>query len=213
MFRGAAAPNPALFSLLLCNPVAPLTRQSSAYDVIASEVAQTTGYVPQPYLADVGTYDSVQKRFELPSEMLTFSAAGGTIQFVQAVLWQGRSGAANKPIAAVDLVNSQLQVAAHGGTDGDRVIVTSSDTVPGGIAAQIYYLKSVSANLIELYQDQALLTKVNLTNAGAGDHTLRFANGYPVWVATYDLITISDGNTETIAVEINVLNSGNANGV
>jgi hypothetical protein len=212
--RGATPPDPTLYRLILCNPISALTRISTVADIIGSELLQENGYSPIAYAPAQGAYDSTQKRYEFPDTDCIFGASGGALQFSYAVLWQGRGNLANKPVSAVDSANDKLTVTAHGGVNGDRVIITSSIANPAGIDPNtVYYLKSLGADEVSLYSDIGLSSLVNITDLGSGDITLRWANGYPALLQGGDTVNIGDGNFHTVTVGWSWLNTGNVNGV
>ena len=63
--------------------------------------------------------------------------------------------------------------AAHGLKDGDRVVLTTTDTLPAGLAtATVYWVKVINANTFYLCNNSAVDgVKVDITDTGTGTHT------------------------------------------
>ena len=54
-------------------------------------------------------------------------------------------------VGAIDVASNELSITSHPFNTGDRVLVTSTGTVPGGLAANVgYFVISASANSIKL---------------------------------------------------------------
>lgn len=76
----------------------------------------------------------------------------------------------------VDLVGETAAITAHGFTTGLKVTLTTTTTLPTGLATSTdYYLIAASADLIKFATSQANAlagTAINLTGYGAGTHTV-----------------------------------------
>lgn len=173
--------------------------------IIAAEPIQTVGgYAPQTftYTAGTSTYNAGTSRQETPAVTATFQEAvgGAGFQFTYGVLLQGRGATANKTISAVDTSTDRVTCTAHGMVNGDRGFVTSTGSVPGGLSTQRYYMKNIDANTLEFYTDAALTNKVDITSAGSGTLTLRYANGVFVKAESYTQTTIAAGQSQSLVV-------------
>ena len=74
----------------------------------------------------------------------------------------------------VDYVNSRITLTAHGLSNGDPVKYSSGvNVIIGGLGnGNVYYVKVVNANTIELYNDYVLATKITFLGSGSGTHSL-----------------------------------------
>lgn len=213
VIRGGTPPEPTQYRVLLCS-AGSLGRTSSVVDIISTELIQSNGYEPKSYAPGAGSWDAGQLRYEMPDISPVYTASGGSLQFNTVVLWQGRTGAANKPVMGANPATERLTVTAHGGTNGDKVLMTSTVANPDGISdTTLYYLKSIDVDTIELYSDAGLTSLVSFADAGSGDITLRFANGYPALIQDYGDITLLDGQSQTIIVSWAFYNGGDVSGV
>ena len=86
----------------------------------------------------------------------------------------------------------RVTLTGHPFTSADSAILTSSGTLPAGLAlATTYYIKSIDANTVEFYSDVALANIVDITAAaGGGTHTI---SHYVVKASnTYKFLAIKD---------------------
>lgn len=211
--RGGTAPSSSGYRVILCSSGS-IARTASVVDIISDEVIEGTGYEPKNYAPGAGSWDGAQLRYEMPDVSVVFTADGGSFDFNHVVLWQGRTGAANKPVTGVNAATERLTVEAHGGTNADKVLVTSTVANPDGISdTTIYYLKSIDVDTIELYTDAGLTTLRTFADSGSGDITLRFANGYPALIQDYGDTSLLDGQSQTVIVSWAFYNGGDVNGV
>jgi hypothetical protein len=74
----------------------------------------------------------------------------------------------------VDYDTSRITITTHGYTNGDPILYTSGVNLPIGSLATNgdYYVKVITDDVIELYVDYNLVTKVNFTSSSSGTHTL-----------------------------------------
>lgn len=83
---------------------------------------------------------------------------------------------ANKDISAVTAAADTVTVAAHGFLTGTKVTLTTTTTLPAGLAlATAYYLIVVDANTLKFATSQANAlagTAIDITDAGTGTHTI-----------------------------------------
>jgi len=74
----------------------------------------------------------------------------------------------------VNYATSVITIESHGYANGDPVLYSSGvNSVIGGlINNNLYYIKVLTSNTIELYSDYALVTKISFTSSSTGTHTL-----------------------------------------
>jgi hypothetical protein len=75
---------------------------------------------------------------------------------------------------SVDYATSRITITTHPYQDGDPVQYDPSPNVAiGGLTVgNVYYVKSIDANTIELYDDYSLLSKMNFGTSSTGTHNL-----------------------------------------
>jgi len=110
--------------------------------------------------------------------------------------------------AATDIITSN----AHGLSNGDRIELTTTDTLPAGLATDtIYYVMVINANTFKLSIDKTLDgtgTAVDITDTGTGTHTFTITDvGEPVLCMNYRhkqlvLSTTGMGAGDTITVKV-----------
>tara|TARA_B100000035_G_scaffold11031_1_gene9310 strand:+ start:2328 stop:3137 length:810 start_codon:yes stop_codon:yes gene_type:complete len=75
-------------------------------------------------------------------------------------------------VSTVDTASNELSITAHPFNTGDRVVVTSTGSVPGGLAANVgYFVISVSPNSIKLATSRANAvsnTDIDIQSSGSG---------------------------------------------
>jgi hypothetical protein len=103
-------------------------------------------------------------------------------------------------IESINPTTNRLSVPDHGLTSTDKVFVTTDAVLATGIPSTICFAKVITSAQIELYEDFALTTLVDITDTGSGDHYLRYADGVPAQINSYASVQITDGNTHTITV-------------
>lgn len=190
------------FRVLLINALAAIDNATDPAAILQYECIQTSGgYAPQAYTytQNSSTYNADTNWQQAPDVFAQFteSGAGSGYAHTHALLWQGRGATANKLITSVNASTDQIACANHGLINGDRAFVRSTGTLPGGLAIQRYYVKAVDLDLFELYTNEALTSKVNITSAGAGTLYLQYANGVPFALQSITG-TINPGTTKTI---------------
>ena len=110
--------------------------------------------------------------------------------------------------AATDIITS----ASHGLSNGDAVVLTTTDTLPAGLSTEtIYYVMAVTANTFKLSTDKPDGVNdnvtVDITDTGTGTHTYTIASvGMPIHVGDYRhknivLATNGMGAGDTITVK------------
>lgn len=77
-------------------------------------------------------------------------------------------------IASVDTATNRVTLSASSDLpDAWKVSFSSTGTLPAPLsAATAYYAKRISATVFEVYSDSAMTTVVDITNSGAGAHTM-----------------------------------------
>ena len=111
--------------------------------------------------------------------------------------------------ATTDIITS----ATHGLSNGDRVELTTTDTLPAGLSLNtIYYVMVIDANTFKLSTEKVLDgngTAVDITDTGTGTHTFTITDvGEPVLVQSYRHKTttiatsgMGAGDTTTIKIQ------------
>lgn len=81
--------------------------------------------------------------------------------------------------SAVNTSNDRITMAAHDWVDHTKVWISSTGTLPGGLAASTdYWVQVIDANTIVLYDsDNFSGSAVNLTSQGTGTHTMTNKGG------------------------------------
>lgn len=186
------------FRILLCNGGS-LTTASTAATIVSNEVVGN-GYSRPSLTFGTVAYDSGDARAEIPSTVSgTFTASGGSIQYDTIVLWRGADSVTALTVGSIDTSTNRLTITSHGRTNGDKVAVTATTTIPSGISANtLYYVKSIDANTVELYTDSGLTSIVDITSSGSGTIRLRLCNGDPARIYTTSTQTINDGSSQTV---------------
>lgn len=104
-------------------------------------------------------------------------------------------------ITAVDTTDDKLTVAKHGLYDGQRVRLTTTGALPGGLAtATDYYVQVVDENTFKLKAAASDASAINLTDAGTGTHSL----------TTFGLVLTNDERGE-VTITIDELASSKLN--
>lgn len=114
---------------------------------------------------------------------------------------------ANFTAAVTDIITDT----AHGLKDKDMVVLTTTDTLPAGLAvATVYYVKKIDANTFYLHTTPQLETadRVNITDTGTGTHTWTMHDvGYTQRIDDFDTITIIFGSADSCQQKIQFLTS------
>lgn len=93
-------------------------------------------------------------------------------------LWADYSNDATQDFATtdVDTANDEITLTGHNLEHGQRIILTSTGSVPGGLSASTtYYVAVIDDNTISLattYYNARVGTYINITSVGSGTHTL-----------------------------------------
>lgn len=101
----------------------------------------------------------------------------------------------------VDTADETVTIVGHGFTSGDPVVYLSSpNTALGGLLnGEVYYVKVMGADVVELYEDYSLLNRINITSTGTGSHSL---TRFVVNVADNSIVVESHGYTTGDAITI-----------
>lgn len=75
--------------------------------------------------------------------------------------------------AGTDVVTSN----AHGLQDGDKIVLTTTGTLPAGLSLTTgYYVRDVTTNTFKI-SSTPYRTAIDITDAGSGTHTWTFVRG------------------------------------
>lgn len=147
------APTTSAYRILLTNGLT-MTRSMNKAEIISAELLPDSGYVRRAYNpgsgANAGTWDQSQLRYENQPVIGTF-AVTATVQYSGVVVWSN-SPADNPtracPAANVNAATDRLTIPNHGMSSGAEVVVTSTGTRPGGIAANtLYWVQNIDSTL------------------------------------------------------------------
>ena len=194
---GAAAPSQTAYHSILTNGIT-VTDTMTMTDIIAAEVSGN-GYTRQPItFSDTRAWDATDSRIESGfSNTWAHAATGGNISWSGVVVIADSSAWTRKPVSSVDTANDRLTSTAHALSNGQRVTVRSTSTLPGGISANtIYFVSVFDANQIRLFTDAALTSLVNITSAGGGTIELCNANGRLCSYSNEGARTIQAGSSQ-----------------
>lgn len=119
--------------------------------------------------------------------------------------------------AATDVITD----AAHGLSNGDALVLTTTDTLPAGLATEtIYYVIKATTNTFKLSMDKPDSNgdgvPVDITDTGTGTHTYTISNvGEPVLAADYQhkQLTISTdgmGAGDQVIIKVQMSNEEEA---
>ena len=99
---------------------------------------------------------------------------------------------------------------AHGLTTGNQVIYlnNANDNIEGLVNRQIYYVVVIDSTQIKLYTDKALVTEVNILNAGTELHTLETFNGYRRQINLTEDIDTTPVENETVLIKTGLVYQG-----
>jgi hypothetical protein len=160
---------------------AAVTRTMTIADIVAGELLEngTTGYLRtncKPLTITTG-YDETDQRTEVAQATYEAIIPPSVTWSLQStvVLLNARSWA-NRAVASVDFAADTLTLTGTLPANGDRVIVTTSGTLPGGLSAgTTYEVSGATGATIQLKVPGGSV--VNLTSAGAGSHVVRSVDG------------------------------------
>ena len=105
------------------------------------------------------------------------------------------SAAATNVSGAVDSDADTLTLTGHGLTNGDPVTYSSGVNVAlGGLTSgNVYYVKVINSNTIQLYKEYSLSTLINISSSASGTHTLTISavnvTGNVVYLASHPYTT------------------------
>lgn len=204
-FNASPAPDPNKFYLILCNPVSAFTSLTDLATVIQAELIQTNGYVRSQYNPAVGTYDTTQGRYELPSTTANFSALGASYSFNTAYLLSGSSATANKPVVGMTQANDQITITGHGLAVGDKILFSGTGAIANPLVkGTIYYVQAIlDADNLKIATTNGGAA-IDLTTDSSGSLDARYANGELEFFETYSTITIPAGGSHSIAISVNL---------
>jgi len=210
----ATVPNASQYRFVLTNGLT-ITRTMNKAQLASAELLPVNGYSRQPWAPGSGVWDATQLRWELASVTANITATGAPIQWSSMLLWANSpTNTAALTMGAIDTATDRITITGHGQSNATEVAVTTTGTLPGGITADtLYYLSSISTNTIELYSNVGLTTKVDITSAGSGTHTLRLCGGRPRCFVNFASQIIGDGATQPLRFDIGHASGGNSNGI
>lgn len=127
-----------------------------------------------------GAFDAVDNRWELPQLVFNLAASSAQLDFIQLFLLAG--GSANAPkqftTSAINVSTNEITVPQHGLTTGDRVIITTTGTLPTPLqATTLYVALVVDTTKFKLAQVATPTTEIDITATGSGTFYLKYANG------------------------------------
>lgn len=164
--------------LMLCD-TASWSEPPTSEQVFASEVLEINGYSRKDVLPqEPATYNADRQRAEKLFQDTTIAAVDNPIVYTGYAIARNGATQANADCSADNTVN-QINAIAHGLTDGDAVMITTSaqGELPAGLDGLTrYYARGVDADSFELFTDSQLTTPVTFTSNGS-ELTLRHANG------------------------------------
>lgn len=214
-----ARPNPASWRFVVTNGLT-MTRTMSKAEIISAELLNTNGYQRRPYVTgsggSAGTWDAAQLRYEANtvSQSVTVTASE---QWSGLVFWADSaadSAARSFTTANVNITTDRITLTAHGISSASEVVVTSTGTRPGGLAANtLYFVQVIDANTISLHSNAALSAIVDITSVGTGTHHLRLAGGRVVGFRNFSVGTIGAGASQPFTIDQAWMNVGDVNGV
>lgn len=186
------------FHLILLNAPSGFQPTDDLATILQYEPLATWGYTPPAYTYTSGTssYNATSGLQETPVVTVQFNATT-TYSYTHIGLIQGRGATPNRTVASIDLATDVLTIPSHGLVDGDRGFVTGTDSNPGGLTIQRYYVKVLTSTTIELHTSPALNAKANITNAGSGLIRFRYANGN-LWDYKAESGVINAGNLRSV---------------
>jgi|GEM_PF-6627636 len=174
---------------------------STSLEVLATELP----YISRQPVDLASMFDVTNKR-EVVSQLLSFSASGGDVQFNRLILIARSSALA--PIVfdgdAVDAVANEVSLPAHGLTTGQHVIFVQElgTTTWFGIAELTrYYVQVASPDAVRLF-DETGSTQINLNAVAATDeYRLVVADGFILDVHEKPLTLIGDAASADVSYE------------
>lgn len=190
------------FSIILLNALTAIDDETDIAEILQYELIQDTvdGYNPQEYSYTAGTaiYDATNQWAVAPNVLAEFSEAvsNAGMTHTHVVFWQGRGLTANKQISSVNTSTSRITLTGHGMTNGDLGFVRSTGTLPAGLAIELYYIKVIDTNTLELYTDSALTTQKTFSTSGTGTLYMQYANG-SLWEYESNSGTINPGSSKS----------------
>lgn len=192
------------YRVLLINALSSFNTTTDLAQILQYECLQTVGgYAPQSftYTPNTSTFDTGTGYQTTPDLTVNFSESisGDGYAHTHVLLWQGRGARANQLVDSINTSTYQITATAHLLIDGDQAFITSTGTLPDGLAIQRYYVKAVDLDTIEFYTDADLTNQVSISDSGTGTLYLRYATGY---LDKYDTLTgtIEAGQTKPVIV-------------
>jgi len=108
---------------------------------------------------------------------------------------------ANFTAATTDICTSN----AHGLSDNDMVVLTTTNTLPAGLAlATVYYVKEATTNTFQLSTEQGGMSTVDITDTGTGTHTFTMHDiGHNIQCEDFrnGVITFNSANSANMTVK------------
>lgn len=177
-YNGSTAPDPAKFRLILCNS-SDFDRSSTMAAILKREllISASPGYARQQYNPADAAWDGANQRAALPQLTLTFSATTSGYQYDAIVLLADAHAKANQTVESI--ASNTITQTAHGLSDGDKVLFTSTGTLDAGMTADTIYF--VRDSTTDVYKIAATLggAAIALGGSWTGTMSCRYANGEP----------------------------------
>ena len=108
----------------------------------------------------------------------------------------------------VDYTNYRISISSHGYGNGDPVTYTTAGTTPiGGLLNNnVYYVKAIDGDTIELFEDFSLLNQVEFTSTPPNNiHTI---TRYTVNLTDNSVVVVGHGYTTGDAIRLESLSDG-----
>lgn len=197
------------FRVILIDSPSSVSRNTPIEDIYRYEIIQEAGgYAPQsyPWVAGSATDNVANNRWEFATATATFTEAlaNAGYSYTYILLIRGRLGAANKPIVSVDIGTDRITCTGHGLVSGDRVVIRSTGSLPGGVTSQRYWANVIDSNNFELHTNETLTALVNMSSTGVGTLYLQYANGVIYFMEPLNG-TINPGASRTFQVPFQLL--------
>ena len=190
-----------------------LSSQSTKAQVIAREA--NFGIRGSIQISDIGTYDKIDSRWEVPHVEITLTASGMTAEYYQVFTLIGGSTNAPKSFnsGAINPTTDTIAVNNHGLINGDLLMIVESpgSTLPTPLMNTVLYQAfNATTNTFQISENG--LTPVNLTAAGTGNFWLKYGNGMIGSILTHVstdgitpvLITLPTGQSRRYEIGLNL---------
>jgi hypothetical protein len=182
LFKGVGTlPNPAKFYLCAADTTA-LTRASTLQDFVNAELKPQFGYNRQQVLWTAsGAFSNPNKRYELPTFTVTFTAdASGSLQFQTVFLLADAHSKASERFSPANVTGNTVTIAGNLLTNGDSVIPVADvgASLPGGLSSGTkYQVINVNSGTGAFQFSADGATAIALSGTGSGTFRLKYASG------------------------------------